>query len=212
MIHAVSMSASRGPGGSSPSHPALHAEAIQAAESVRRASSTAGATRLRAMADAHYEFIWRWLRGLGVASASIDDATQQVFWIASQKLDVIDPGSERAFLMSTARGVAANSRRASARGFDLADDSVLDSHADLALDPEEAMAAKEARQVLERLLEALPAELREVFVLFELEGLTAAKIAELLELPPGTVASRLRRARDEFQAGVKRLQAGGGRS
>lgn len=205
------MSASGGADGSSPSHPALHAEAIQAAESVRQATSSNGAARLRAMADAHYEFIWRWLRGLGVASASIDDAAQQVFWIASQKLDVIDVGSERAFLMSTARGVAANARRSTARLPDLADEQTLDSHPDAALDPEEAMAQKQARQVLERLLEALPAELREVFVLFELEGLTAARIAELLALPPGTVASRLRRAREEFQAGVKRLQASGGR-
>lgn len=209
----MSTGASGGTRGSSPSHPALHAEAIQAAESTRMARTNEASSRLRAMADAHYEFIWRWLRGLGVASASIDDATQQVFWIASQKLDVIEVGSERAFLMSTARGVAANARRANARGPDLADAGTLESQADHALDPEEAMAAKEAREVLQRLLAAMPTDLREVFVLFELEGVTAAKISELLGVPAGTVASRLRRAREEFQAGVKRLQIrGGGRS
>src|SRR5437868_4819473 len=82
-------------------------------------------TRLRAMVDAHFEFIWRSLRGLGVPSGNVDDAAQQVFWIAAQKLDVIATGSERAFLFSTARGVAANARRARARSREQADDGVL---------------------------------------------------------------------------------------
>jgi RNA polymerase sigma-70 factor (ECF subfamily) len=45
-----------------------------------------------------------------------------------------------------------------------------------------------------------------VFVLYELEGLSMAEIAGLLELPPGTVASRLRRAREEFHAQARRLR------
>jgi RNA polymerase sigma-70 factor (ECF subfamily) len=39
-----------------------------------------------------------------------------------------------------------------------------------------------------------------VFVLFELEEMTMAAIAETLQIPPGTVASRLRRARERFEA------------
>ncbi len=45
-------------------------------------------------------------------------------------------------------------------------------------------------------------------MLFELEGLTMAEIAELCSLAPGTVASRLRRAREDFRAQVRRIQAG----
>jgi len=48
---------------------------------------------------------------------------------------------------------------------------------------------------------------RTVFVLFELEGFTFTEIAELLEIPRGTVASRLRRARTEFVEGARRLRA-----
>ena len=45
--------------------------------------------RLRGMVAAHFEFIWRALRGLGVPAGNVDDAAQQVFWIAAQKLDLI---------------------------------------------------------------------------------------------------------------------------
>ena len=53
-------------------------------------------------------------------------------------------------------------------------------------------------------------ELRAVFVLFvlfELEELSSAEIAEVLALPIGTVASRLRRAREEFQRIITRMKA-----
>jgi RNA polymerase sigma-70 factor (ECF subfamily) len=50
-------------------------------------------------------------------------------------------------------------------------------------------------------------DLRAVFVLFELEEMPTAEIAEALELPTGTVASRLRRAREEFRRIAARVQA-----
>ena len=49
-----------------------------------------------------------------------------------------------------------------------------------------------------------------VFVLFELEELSMAEIAQVLELPPGTVASRLRRARETFHREAKRARARAG--
>ena len=51
-------------------------------------------------------------------------------------------------------------------------------------------------------------ELRSVFILHTFEELTMAEIAELLELPPGTVASRLRRARGMFRDRIEALKAG----
>ena len=49
-------------------------------------------------------------------------------------------------------------------------------------------------------------DLLEVFVLYELEGFTSPEIAELLGIPLGSVASRLRRAREQFRAAAARLQ------
>ena len=176
-----------------------------------RLSSEAEA-RLRQIVDAHFNAVWRSLRGMGVPPGMVDDASQQVFWIAAQKIDAIAVGSELSFLFATARGVAANIRRGRARNPEVLDETALASHVDGAPGPEQLAASKEARQILDRFLEALPEDVRSVFVLFELEGLTMTSIAELLELPTGTVASRLRRAREEFHGAAKRFQAGGGRS
>jgi RNA polymerase sigma-70 factor (ECF subfamily) len=171
--------------------------------------STESAARVRALVDQHFAFVWRYLRGLGVPSAEVDDAAQQVFVIASQKVDAIEAGAERSFLVGTAHGVAANARRAGVRRREVqvqGDDS-LDAYVDDAPDAEERTGTREELAVLDRFLASLADDLREVFVLFELEGLTMAAIAEALALPPGTVASRLRRAREEFQEMVRRFQA-----
>ncbi len=169
--------------------------------------TVAQAARVRALVDQHFGFVWRYLRGLGVPAAEVDDAAQQVFIIASQKVDAIRPGAERSFLVGTAHGVAANARRSGARRREVSGEATLDAYADSAPDAEARAGTQEELVVLDRFLESLPDELREVFVLFELEGVTMAAIAEDLELAPGTVASRLRRAREEFQEMVKRFQA-----
>jgi RNA polymerase sigma-70 factor (ECF subfamily) len=169
--------------------------------------------RFRSLVDAHFDFIWRSLRGLGVPAASVDDAAQQVFLTASQKLATITLGSERSFLFATARGIAANVRRSQLRSRELLDEDALASRADGAPDPEEIAASRQARRILDRILDALPEELRTVFLLYELEGQTTAEIAALIGAPMGTVASRLRRAREEFQGATRRYQAGqGGRT
>ena len=61
--------------------------------------------------------------------------------------------------------------------------------------------------MLDEVLQAMPIELRTVFVMSELEELTMAEIAEVESIPEGTVASRLRRARAEFSDQAKRLKA-----
>ena len=56
------------------------------------------------------------------------------------------------------------------------------------------------------MLESLPLDLRTVFVLYELEELTMVDIARALEIPTGTVASRLRRARQAFEKLSRRVR------
>jgi len=50
-------------------------------------------------------------------------------------------------------------------------------------------------------------DLRTVFILSELEGMTMPEVAALLEVPVGTAASRLRRAREAFRAAVAELES-----
>ena len=66
-------------------------------------------------------------------------------------------------------------------------------------DPETSAEQKRLTVLFARVLEQLSLELRAVFVLYELEEFTMAEIAATLGLPPGTVASRLRRGRETFE-------------
>ena len=83
-------------------------------------------------------------------------------------------------------------------------------HAEMGDSPtqEELSDQLRARLLLDRILSEMTAELREVFVLFELEELAVAEVAELLSIPIGTVGSRLRRAREEFHERARRLKSG----
>lgn len=158
----------------------------------------------------HFDFVWRSVRRFGVPEANADDAAQEVFVVALRKHDRIEPGREKAFLFGTAMRVASDLRRAAGRRRDsiaAADD--VGERAVSAVDaPDTMVDQKRDRELLDRCIEGLPDELRAVFVLFELEGMTAAAVAELLAIPPGTVASRLRRAREDFRQRVRTIARG----
>jgi RNA polymerase sigma-70 factor, ECF subfamily len=169
--------------------------------------SAADAARFRSMVDDHFDFIWRSLRGLGIATDSADDAAQHVFWVASQKVASIDVGAERSFLFSTALGVAANLRRARARDRVVLDEAAVSAQPDDAPGGEQLVEMTERRALLDEVLASMPHDLRTVFVLFVLEGADTPQIAALLGIAQGTVASRLRRARESFHTLSRRLQA-----
>ena len=173
---------------------------------VALAAPAANAGRLRALVAAHAGFVWRSIRRLGVPELDADDAAQQVFLVAAKKLDVIAQGSERAFLFSTALRVASKSRRTRERRREV-DDEALEARRDSTPGPEELLDRRRARQLLDELLDAMAIEERVVFVLYEIEQLTTPEIAAMLAIPQGTVASRLRRAREDFDSRVCRLEA-----
>jgi RNA polymerase sigma-70 factor (ECF subfamily) len=178
------------------------------AETPRAPGDAAGAhARLRAMFERDFAFVWRVLRRLGVHEASIDDCAQHVFVVATRKIGTIAPDRERAFLLGVAVNVAADARRSQAIGREQPRDDLDEVVEHAAPDPEQLTDRKRALELLDRALDELPFELRTVFVLFEVEGTSTDDIASLLDLPRGTVASRLRRAREEFHAIAKRLRA-----
>ncbi len=166
-----------------------------------------GARIRRGFAD-HFDLIWRTMRRLGLASAEADDAAQEVFVVYARKIAEIDPEKERSFLFGTAVRVAANARRArsAARGGD-ASDASIDDLRDPAPPLDDQLDSARARALLDEALSSLPEDLRVVLVLSELDEMTAPTIAEMLEVPVGTVASRLRRARESFSKVAQRMRA-----
>ncbi len=161
---------------------------------------------MRQALDLWFDLVWRTLRGLGVPAAEADDAVQLVFLTFSRKLAEVRPGRERAFLVGTAVRMAANDRRVRRRRPEEPTDR-CDEAPSRTPDPERQLAAKRALRELEAMLARMSPELRTAFVLFELEGFTMSEIAEMLAIPPGTVASRLRSARQVFGRAVAELRA-----
>jgi RNA polymerase sigma-70 factor, ECF subfamily len=163
---------------------------------------------LKDLVALHLDFVWRSLRRFGVPSADVDDATQRVFLIANEKLERIQAGSERSFLIGVAARVASHARRSYHRR-EAAEISYSTNPREASLDPEELAQKREDRELLDRVLDAMPVDLRTVFVLFELEELSVDQTAALLALPRGTVASRLRRAREVFHVQARLLSGEG---
>ncbi len=170
------------------------------------ASSPVDAAALRRLVTEHHGFVWRSLVRLGVPRADVDDAVQQVFLVVTRRLADIAEGAERSFLYGVSLRVASRARRTQARRREVADVAVAE-RVDTSDRPDDLLDRARARAMLDSILEAMPLDLRSVFTLFELEQLTMAEIAELLQLPQGTVASRLRRARETFTEQRKRMEA-----
>ncbi|HEY3498387.1 MAG TPA: sigma-70 family RNA polymerase sigma factor [Polyangiaceae bacterium] len=159
--------------------------------------------RLEEMFRAHHELVWRTLRRLGLGPEQAADAAQQAFLIAAERLSDIRDGSERAFLFGTALRLAKTAYR-TGRRFQFEDD--MDQRADAGARPEELLERRRAVALADRVLSQMEPSLLTVFVLFELEGLSTPEVAEIVGVPLGTAASRLRRAREAFRTTAARLE------
>lgn len=165
--------------------------------------------RFRRLFDDSHDFVGRLLRRLGVPRDAIEDATQEVFFITSRRLDDIAQGRERAFVFGVAMRVASGRRRLAARERRAAPEGALDARPAHDPTPEALAEEKRARELLDRTLGRMAFDLRSVVVLFELEEMTAIEIARRLSIPQGTVMSRLRRARQQLRTLVDEAGAAG---
>ncbi len=131
----------------------------------------------------------------------------EVFLAVHGQLDRYDPARPiRPWLFAFCFRVASHYRRKARR--EVIDDGApeLEDTAEGA----EALVERERRRKLVLLaLDGMDLDRRAVFVLHELDGTSCEQIAQSLEIPVGTVYSRLRVARQEFAAKVARLQRKG---
>ena len=148
-----------------------------------------------ALYSQHFRFVWRSLRRLGVVEAALDDASQDVFITVHRRLHEYVPRcSPKAWLFAIARRVASDYRRGVRRK---GGHAPLPATADAgpAHGPLESATRNQASRIVLEFLDQLEAEQRQVFILSELEQMTASEIGEALSLNQNTVYSRVRSGR-----------------
>jgi len=191
----------------SDAHPAIVSGAVAAFPVVEPAASVARDrdVRLRGMVDRYVDFVARVLRNAGTPDAEIDDEVQRTFITAARRLDDVRPGAEKGFLFKIALNLAAHARRTLARRREVLADEAPERNETFPT-PEQLTDQKRMRQMLDGVLDRMDESLRVVFVLYEFEEMNMSEIADVLEIPRGTVASRLRRARAEFRERVAAIE------
>jgi RNA polymerase sigma-70 factor, ECF subfamily len=167
------------------------------------------ATDFRAIYEGHFDFVWRSLRRLGVREADAKDLTQKVFLTVHLRLSDFEGRSElRTWIFGICLRVASDYRRSAVvRREVVTDASQMASHQAADRDPLSAVESRSTAMIAEAIINKLPQAQRTVFVLFELEEMSADRIAALLEIPVGTVRSRLRLARETFRRESRRIAA-----
>ncbi len=146
------------------------------------------------------------LRRFGVQERDLEDVLHDTFVKISRRLDAYDPSRPlRPWLAAFAFRTASDYRRRLQHRNELV---ALDppSRSDDAPLPDEILAKREARALVLRALEAVKMDRRAVFVMHDLDGFSVPEIAQSLDVPLNTAYSRLRLARREFTAAVKRIQ------
>ncbi len=152
--------------------------------------------------EEYFEFAWTMLRRLGVRTAHLDDAVQELFIVVHRRLgEFAGRSSLKTWLAAIAWRVASEDRRSESRkgGTEpLPDDLPANDR-----DPHRAAVHAESLRLLDRLLGQLDADKRAVFVLAELEQMSVPEIAEALSVNLNTVYSRLRAARKAFDEALQ---------
>jgi RNA polymerase sigma-70 factor, ECF subfamily len=163
--------------------------------------------RFNTIARAHLDAAWRVARRCGVSRVEVDDVVQEVFIIVGRRLDEIAEGRERAFVVATTVRVSANWRRALSRRREQSLEDVTPASVGTAHETQEAVASKrQGLLLIDAALRDMTEEQRDVFILTELEQLTAREVAQELEIRETAVVSRLRRARQAFFDFCQRCQ------
>jgi RNA polymerase sigma-70 factor (ECF subfamily) len=166
--------------------------------------------------EEHYEFVWRNVRRLVDGDSVVDDLVQEVFIVVLRRLPQFEwRSSSKTWIFGIVRNVVRDHRRMMRRrgarqSVDF--EAMVDAHA---VGQDASAENEQARRVVQSLLGEMDDDKREVFILIELEEMTAPEVAEALGVTLTTVHGRIRDARRVFEAAMDRyhdrIQEGGPR-
>ena len=155
--------------------------------------------------ERHFDALFRFLRGKVEGDGAVEDLMQQTFLACVRRKEALEGGATfRAYLFTVARhelfGFWRNRQRL--RGdVDVAEQSL----ADLGTSPSGVVARRAEHRLLLRALRSIPLDLQIAVELHYWEGMTGPELAAILEIPEGTVRSRLRRAHEALEARLAEL-------
>jgi RNA polymerase sigma-70 factor (ECF subfamily) len=152
----------------------------------------------------YFDFVWKCARAFGAKSDEIDDVVQDVFLVVQRRHgDLREEALARSWIYSITRRVVSSQRRRR-RQRDSRTGPEIDSLRSTERSPLAVAEHNLEVRVLSTLLEGLEERKREVFVLSEILEMSGREIAEMIGVPMNTVYSRLRAAREEFDAAAQR--------
>ena len=154
----------------------------------------------------HAPFIARVIEKLTGSGAHVDDILQDTFIIAYKKREQFEGRSAlRTWLYGIAKNLCMHHKRGLARFLNFKEKLQSTPSPD-SPSPHKNLEVSRELQLAESVITSMTFKQREVFVLYELEEMEGTDIAELLEIPIGTVWTRLHKARQVFQDRLKKKQ------
>ncbi len=163
--------------------------------------------------ETNFAFVWRSARRLGMPDAALEDVTQEIFLVVHRQLSGFEGRSTlRSWLFSIVVRVVRRQRTALLKKHPHSVRAEAETDVEGLYDarcqgPHELAAKQEAGRVLSLFLESLEDKQREVFILAELEQMSAPEIATALRTNLNTIYSRLRLARKAFATAIARHRA-----
>jgi len=158
----------------------------------------------------HMRAAYNLARWLTRTDQDAEDVVQEAYLRAVRFFGGFRGGDAKAWLLTIVRNTSHSAwQRGRGAGATVPLDEDTPEVEDAALGPENLLLQKASGQEVREALDALPVEFREVVVLRELEGLSYKEMAEVTQLPIGTVMSRLARARARLRLGLQERVRGG---
>ena len=183
-----------------------------AAPPLGAASRAISGEEFRRLYDAHFRYVWHSLRRLGVFDRDLEDLCHDVFVVLyrgfGRVADGYDPSRPlRPWLFGVAFRLASDYRRRMSHRLEVPAEPSAHDRADGAESPHELVERRETRARVQRALDSVELARRAVLVMHDLDGHPMPEIAAALGVPLNTCYSRLRLARADFTAAVRRLAA-----
>lgn len=159
--------------------------------------------------DKYFLDVERWVRAFGGRSPDVADLAQDIFIVALRRLPQFDGQNAGGWLYQITRRKMRDYRRLSWIKHLFTERTASTCQWSPATDARQLaqLEDRERAALLDEILNALPAEQRVAFVLFELEGLSGAEIARLQQVPINTIWARIHRARHKLQSRLLAVRA-----